>query len=112
MSLLSKRRTTRSLPSYKDYLFYVNLKKQFKERNNQLYRMRTGLSLVAILVGMSTLLKLFNICYTLVYGAQIANAARSLGATLLNGIKVVSAAMTFEMVNVIVHTGILTSLIL
>lgn len=112
VSVTFKIKAKKSLTLFKDNLFDSNFRKQYTEQSHKFLWIQICLLLVIVLLSISTILKLIGVFYILVYGLKTVSLLTELESGLINGIKIVSSGMIFDIFNIIIHfiTGLVLTL--
>lgn len=112
ISIVFKHKANRSLNAYKDYLFESNLKRQFNEQKYRFSKIEGFLIGLTIFSCISTILRIINLIYEIIYILQIDNVLQKIDLKIIEGIRIISSGCVFDIVNILIHLIISICLII
>lgn len=110
ISVVFKAKANKSLSDYKNYLFESNLKRQFDEQNYQFSRIQRPLLIITSITWVCTFLRISRISYELIYIIKLEAVLKNLNMRIIEGIKIISSGLIFDICNALIHLFIVVSL--
>lgn len=100
-----KSQGNKSLLSFKNYLFDVNMKRQFsvEEQKQRFSLVQTFLAISVLFVWVSCILKIVSLTCTLIYAFQIQKTLNQIDFTVFEGMQVASSGTILELCNIALH---------